>query len=151
MEQQEIYRTAQEYLTQEGCLREAAGAVGRYPRVSDFESSRYIHVEKPTTGINGNSAHSFDLSGGALAQRIGEEFESETMAERGVIVASEPDACIKGAKLLEATGVDGLQFLMATETAGHEAFMKSIEISDKYVIPEFRKKNKGPREPNCPI
>ena len=96
-------------------------------------------MEKPTTGINGNSAHSFDLSGGALAQRIGEEFESETMAERGVIVASEPDACIKGAKLLEATGVDGLQFLMATETAGHEAFIRNVQRKINSVKPEVRK------------
>ena len=73
------------------------------------------------------------------------------MAERGVIVANEPGACIKGAKLHEVTGVDGLQFLMATETVGHEAFMKSIGIFGKYVVPEFRKKNKGPCEPNCPI
>ena len=86
-----------------------------------------------------------------MALRIGEEFESETMAERGVIVASEPDACIKGAKLHEATGVDGLQSLMATETVGHEAFMTSIGIFGKYVVPEFRKENKGPREPNCLI
>ena len=60
--------------------------------ISNF--SRYIDVNKPTAGTNGNSAHSFDLSGGALAQKIWEEFDSETMAERGVIVAGDPDACI---------------------------------------------------------
>ena len=73
------------------------------------------------------------------------------MAERGVIVDSDPDACIKGAKLHEATGVDDLRFLMATETVGHEAVINSIEMFVKYVIPGFRKKNKGPNEPNCPV
>ena len=117
--------------------------------ISNF--SRYIDVNKPTAGTNGNSAHSFDLSGGALAQKIWEEFDSETMAERGVIVAGGPDACIKGAKLHEATGVDELQFLMATETVGHEAVMKSIEMFGQYVIPEFRKNSKDLPEPNCPL
>ena len=70
------------------------------------------------------------------------------MAERGVIVAGDPDACIKGAKLHEATGVDELQFLMATETVGHEAVMKSIEMFGQYVIPEFRKNSKDLPEPN---
>jgi hypothetical protein len=47
--------------------------------------------------------------------------------------------------------VDELQFLMATETVGHEAVMKSIEMFGKYVLPEFRKNNPGPTEPNCPL
>ena len=113
--------------------------------------ARYVDVDKTATATNGNSANSFDLSGGGLAQKIWEEFDSETMAERGVIVAGDPEACIRGAKLHEATGVDELQFLMATETVGHEAVMKSIEMFGKYVLPEFRKNNLGPKEPNCPL
>jgi alkanesulfonate monooxygenase SsuD/methylene tetrahydromethanopterin reductase-like flavin-dependent oxidoreductase (luciferase family) len=113
--------------------------------------ARYVDVDKTPTATNGNSANSFDLSGGGLAQKIWEEFDSETMAERGVIVAGDPEACIRGAKLHEATGVDELQFLMATETVGHEAVMKSIEMFGKYVLPEFRKNNPGPTEPNCPL
>jgi alkanesulfonate monooxygenase SsuD/methylene tetrahydromethanopterin reductase-like flavin-dependent oxidoreductase (luciferase family) len=113
--------------------------------------ARYVDVDKTPTATNGNSANSFDLSGGGLAQKIWEEFDSETMAERGVIVAGDPEACIRGAKLHEATGVDELQFLMATETVGHEAVMKSIEMFGKYVLPEFRKNNPGPKEPNCPL
>ena len=113
--------------------------------------ARYVDVDKTPTATNGNSANSFDLSGGGLAQKIWEEFDSETMAERGVIVAGDPEACIRGAKLHEATGVDQLQFLMATETVGHESVMKSIEMFGKYVLPEFRKNNPGPTEPNCPL
>jgi alkanesulfonate monooxygenase SsuD/methylene tetrahydromethanopterin reductase-like flavin-dependent oxidoreductase (luciferase family) len=113
--------------------------------------ARYVDVDKTPTATNGNSANSFDLSGGGLAQKIWEEFDSETMAERGVIVAGDPEACIRGAKLHEATGVDELQFLMATETVGHESVMKSIEMFGKYVLPEFRKNNPGPTEPNCPL
>ena len=100
--------------------------------------------------IDGNSAVSLDLSGGDLAQKVWEQFDAATMAERGVIVAGDPEACIKGAKLHEATGIDELQFLMATETVDHNTTMKSIEMFGKHVIPEFRNGNE-PKEPNCPL
>ena len=116
--------------------------------ISNF--ARYVDVEKAHQGSNGNSSVSFDLSGGGLAQKIWEQFDSETMAERGVIVAGDPEACIKGARLHEATGVDELQFLMATETIDHATVMKSIEMFGKHVIPEFRNGN-DPKEPNCPL
>lgn len=113
--------------------------------------ARYIEVDKEATNTNGNSAHSLDLSGGALAQKIWEEFDSATMAERGVIVAGDPEACIKGARLHESTGVDELQFLMATEIVDHAAVMKSIEMFGKHVIPEFRKNEKASAAPECPL
>jgi alkanesulfonate monooxygenase SsuD/methylene tetrahydromethanopterin reductase-like flavin-dependent oxidoreductase (luciferase family) len=116
--------------------------------VSNF--ARYIDVDKANQGSNGNSANSFDLSGGALAQKIWEEFDSATIAERGVIVAGDPEACIKGARLHEATGVDELQFLMATETVDHATVMKSIEMFGKHVIPAFRDGN-DPKAPDCPL
>ena len=47
-------------------------------------------------------------------------------------------ACIKAARLHEETGVDQLQFLMATETVPHKKVMESIEMFGKHVIPAFR-------------
>ena len=108
--------------------------------------SRYMEVEKPdeAQSSNGGSGSNLDLSGGsALAQKIWEEFDAETMAERGIIVAGDPESCIAAAKLHEATGVDQLQFLMATETVDHAAVMKSIEMFGKHVIPEFKKADKA--------
>ena len=64
--------------------------------------------------------------------------DSDTLAERGVIVAGDPESCINAVKLHEATGVDQVQFLMATETIGHEQVMKSIELFGKHVIPAFK-------------
>ena len=85
------------------------------------------------------SSGAVDLSGGtALAQKIWEEFDADTLAERGVIVAGDPDSCIKAAKLHEATGVDQIQFLMVTETVAHDQVMESIELFGKQVIPAFR-------------
>ena len=105
--------------------------------------SRYVNV--PTQGSNGGSG--LDLSGGsALAQKVWEEFDAATMAERGIIVAGDPESCIKAARLHEATGVDQLQFLMATETIGHEKVMESIEMFGKYVIPEFKKSGQATPE-----
>ena len=102
--------------------------------------SRYVNVEAQPEGVNGGSAPGLDLSGGnALAQRIWEEFDADTMAERGIIVAGDPESCIKAVKVHEATGVDQLQFLLATETIGHQDVMKSIEMFGKHVIPAFKK------------
>ena len=61
------------------------------------------------------------------------------MAERGIIVAGDPESCIEAVKLHEATGVDQLQFLMATETVDHQNVLKSIEMFGKHVIPAFKK------------
>jgi len=98
--------------------------------------SRYIKVEQVTDG----SVTQFDLSGGnALAHRIWEELDAHTLVERAVTVAGDPESCIKAVKVHEATGVDQVQFLMATETIPHEKVMKSIELFGKHVIPAFRK------------
>ena len=64
--------------------------------------------------------------------------DADTLAERGVIVAGDPESCINAVKLHEATGVDQVQFLMATETIDHANVMKSIELFGKHVIPAFK-------------
>ena len=78
-----------------------------------------------------------------LAQKIWEEFDAQTMAERAIIVAGDPASCIEAVKIHEATGVDQIQFLMATETIGHKDVMKSIEMFGKHVIPAFKKESQG--------
>ena len=98
--------------------------------------ARYIDVKEVA---DGGAATQFDLSGGsALAQKIWEEMDADTLADRGVIVAGDPESCINAVKLHQATGVDQVQFLMATETVGHGQVMQSIELFGKYVIPAFR-------------
>ena len=103
--------------------------------------SRFVEVKNPdeSQSSNGGSGSDLDLSGGsALAQKIWEEFDADTMSERGIIVAGDPESCIAACKIHEATGVDQLQFLMATETVDHAKVMKSIEMFGKHVIPAFR-------------
>lgn len=84
---------------------------------------------------------SLDLSGGSaqIAQAIWNQFDADTLAERGVIVAGDPESCLKTIRLHESLGVDQLQFLMATETVPHAKVMSSIEMFGKHVIPELNK------------
>ena len=65
--------------------------------------------------------------------------DPKTLVDRGVIVAGDPQSCIDAIKIHEATGVDQMQFLMATETIDHAQVMKSIELFGKHVIPAFEK------------
>ena len=109
---------------------------GGVPEHLQQNFSRYIEV---ATDENAGAAGAVDLSGGtALAQKIWEEFDADTLADRGVIVAGDPDSCVKAAKLHEATGIDQLQFLMATETVAHDKVMESIELFGKQVLPHFK-------------
>ena len=85
--------------------------------------ARYIDVKEVSEE---GAATQFDLSGGTgLAQRIWEDMDADTPADRAVIVAGDPQSCIDAVKMHEATGVDQVQFLMQTETIGHEEVMKS--------------------------
>jgi alkanesulfonate monooxygenase SsuD/methylene tetrahydromethanopterin reductase-like flavin-dependent oxidoreductase (luciferase family) len=97
--------------------------------------ARYIK----TDGANG--APEVDLSGGSgqIAAAIWNQFDADTLVERGVLVAGDPESCLKAISLHESVGVDELQFLMATETIPHDKVMSSIEMFGKYVIPEVKK------------
>lgn len=82
-----------------------------------------------------------DLSGGSgqIAQQIWNQFDADTLADRGVTVSGDPQSCLQAIRIHESIGVDQLQFLMATETIPHDKVMSSIELFGKYVIPELKK------------
>jgi hypothetical protein len=104
--------------------------------------ARYLKKDELSTG----EAPEVDLSGGsgAIAQAIWNQLDADTLAERGVIVAGDPESCLKAIRMHESVGVDQLQFLMATETIAHEQVMKSIALFGQYVIPELRQTNQTP-------
>ena len=111
---------------------------GGVPEHLEHNFARYVASDAGKDPGQGNGF--LDLSGGgALVQKVWEQMDADTLADRGVIVAGDPESCIRAARLHEETGVDQLQFLMATETIGHEQVMKSIEMFGKQVIPEFKK------------
>ena len=93
-----------------------------------------------TEGAEG--APEVDLSGGSgqIATALWNQIDADTLVERGVLVAGDPDSCLKSIAIHEAVGVDELQFLMATETVPHDKVMSSIELFGTHVIPELRKR-----------
>jgi alkanesulfonate monooxygenase SsuD/methylene tetrahydromethanopterin reductase-like flavin-dependent oxidoreductase (luciferase family) len=98
--------------------------------------ARYLKTE----GTAG--APEVDLSGGSgqIASALWNQIDADTLVERGVLVAGDPESCLASIAIHEAAGVDELQFLMATETVPHDKVMSSIEMFGTHVIPELRKK-----------
>jgi alkanesulfonate monooxygenase SsuD/methylene tetrahydromethanopterin reductase-like flavin-dependent oxidoreductase (luciferase family) len=96
--------------------------------------ARYLKNEE-------TEAAGVDLSGGSaqIAQAVWNQFDADTLADRGVTVSGDPESCLNAIRIHESHGVDQLQFLMATETIPHEKVMSSIELFGKHVIPELKK------------
>jgi alkanesulfonate monooxygenase SsuD/methylene tetrahydromethanopterin reductase-like flavin-dependent oxidoreductase (luciferase family) len=109
---------------------------GGVPEHLQANFARYIKKE-----AGADTDAGVDLSGGSaqIAQAIWNQFDADTLVERGVLVAGDPESCLKAIRIHEAIGVDQLQFLMATETIPHDKVMSSIELFGKYVIPELKK------------
>ena len=98
--------------------------------------SRYVALEGETEA----KENILDYSGGAaIANKIWDELDAETLCDRAVVIAGNPDSCIEALKKHEATGIDQMMIMMQTETIPHEKVMESIELFGKYVIPEFKK------------
>ena len=106
---------------------------GGVPEHLQANFARYIKGEEQAdVGV--------DLSGGSaqIAHQVWNQFDADTLADRGVTVSGDPESCLNAIRIHEAIGVDQLQFLIATETIPHEKVMSSIELFGKYVIPELK-------------
>jgi alkanesulfonate monooxygenase SsuD/methylene tetrahydromethanopterin reductase-like flavin-dependent oxidoreductase (luciferase family) len=107
---------------------------GGVPEHLEANFARYLKPEGDDTDVG------VDLSGGSaqIAHAVWNQFDADTLAERGVTVSGDPESCLQAIRIHESCGVDQLQFLMATETVPHEKAMSSIEMFGKYVIPELK-------------
>ena len=85
-----------------------ARLVEQWGGVPDHLQENFARYVAADAGKDPGSGNGFvDLSGGgALVQRVWEDMDADTLADRGVIVAGDPDSCIRAAKLHEDTGVD---------------------------------------------
>ena len=81
---------------------------------------------------------SLDSGPGAARAAIA-QLDANTLADRGVIIAGNPESCIKAVQMYEDIGVDQVMMIMQTETIPHERVMESIELFGKEVIPVFSK------------
>ena len=96
--------------------------------------SRYVEVDEGQT-----PEEVLDLSGGgAIAHKVWNDLDADTLADRAVVIAGDPDSCIEALKKHEATGIDQMMIMMQTETIPHEKVMRSIELFGEHVIPEFK-------------
>ena len=101
---------------------------GRWIRQSDD-----AHIEQAAqAGI------SLDSGPGAARAAIS-QLDADTLSDRGVIIAGNPESCINTIKKYDDIGVDMVSMVMQTETIPHERAMESIELFGKNVIPAFRK------------
>ena len=76
-------------------------------------------------------------SGPGAARAAVAELDSKVLADRGVIIAGNPESCITTIQMYEDIGVDQVMLIMQTETIPHEKVMESIELYGKEVIPAF--------------
>ena len=78
-------------------------------------------------------------SGPGAARAAFAQMDADTLCERGVIIAGDPESCIRGVQLYEDIGVDQVILIMQTETIPHERVLQSIEMFGKRVLPAFGK------------
>jgi alkanesulfonate monooxygenase SsuD/methylene tetrahydromethanopterin reductase-like flavin-dependent oxidoreductase (luciferase family) len=82
-------------------------------------------------------------SGPGAARAAVAQLDANTLADRGVIIAGDPQSCIKAVKMYEEIGVDQVMLIMQTETIPHQKVMGSIELFGKQVIPAFTQAKVG--------
>ncbi len=109
---------------------------GGVPEHLKANFSRYVDVDESEE----MKEDILDYSGGsAIAHQIWKDLDADTLCDRAVVIAGNPDSCIEALKKHEAIGIDQMMIMMQTETVPHEKVMESIELFGKYVIPEFKK------------
>ena len=102
----------------------------RWLKVSDGDQQDQAAEQDGVLSLEG--ARSAALS--AITQ-----LDADTLCDRGVIIAGDPDSCINAIKLYEDCGLDQIMMMMQTETVPHEKVMQSIEMFGKYVLPTFQR------------
>ncbi len=75
---------------------------------------------------------------GQIASALWNQIDADTLVDRGVLVAGDPESCLRSIAIHEEAGVDELQFLMATETVPHDKVMASVELFRRHVIPKLK-------------
>jgi alkanesulfonate monooxygenase SsuD/methylene tetrahydromethanopterin reductase-like flavin-dependent oxidoreductase (luciferase family) len=89
---------------------------------------------------------SLDSGPGAARAAFG-QMDPDTLCERGIIIAGDPESCIRGVRLYEDAGVDQVISIMQTEIIPHERAMSSIEMFGKHVIPACRAESRAKAVP----
>ena len=65
-------------------------------------------------------------------------FDRDTLSDRGVIIAGDPDSCKEGVRMHQNAGEDQILMLMQLDTIPHEEVINSIKLFGTEVLPEFK-------------
>ena len=78
-----------------------------------------------------------DLGGGGVPRAMLGGLPADLLCERGVIVAGDPDSCIRSVRRHEEIGADQTLLIMQSDQIPHEKVMRSIKLFGEQVIPAF--------------
>ena len=112
---------------------------GGIPEYLKAEFGRWIHQSDAAIKEQAIQAGVSPDTGPWAARTAFAQLDANTLADRGVIVAGNPQSCIDTVKKYEDIGVDMLSMVMQTETVPHQQVMESIELFGKEVIPACRR------------
>ena len=68
---------------------------------------------------------------------------TDQMCDTGVVIAGDPETCIKGIKQHQEVGIDQMMLLVQTPLIPHEKIVKSLHLLGKYVLPKFREEQQA--------
>lgn len=124
-----------------GAYEELLEAWGGVPDHLSADFSRWLRQsDEEHQQLAEDVGLSLDAGPGAARTAIA-QLDGKTLSDRGVIIAGNPESCIKTCQMYEDIGVDQVMLIMQTETIPHEQVMASIEKFGKEVIPHFRNGN----------
>ena len=123
-----------------------AGRVGAYEELLDAWGGVPDHLQadfgrwlRQSDGAHQAQAAEVGISldsGPGAARAAIAQLDANTLADRGVIIAGDPDSCVKAIQMYEEIGVDQVMMITQTETIPHEKVMSSIEMFGKEVFPK---------------
>ena len=126
-----------------GAYEELLEAWGGVPDHLQADFGRWIRQSDEAHKEQAEQAGvSLDSGPGAARAAIA-ELDPNTLADRGVIIAGDPDSCAKAIQMYEDIGVDQVIMIIQTESIPHEKVMSSIELFGKEVFPRFREADKA--------
>ena len=124
-----------------GAYEELLEAWGGVPEHLSADFSRWLRQsDEEHQQLAQDVGLSLDAGPGAARAAIA-QLDGKTLSDRGVIIAGNPESCIKTCQMYEDIGVDQVMLIMQTETIPHEKVMGSIGKFGKEVIPHFRNGN----------
>ena len=126
-----------------GAYEELLEAWGGVPDLLQADFGRWLRQSDDAHKAQAEqSGLSLDAGPGAARAAIA-QLDANTLADRAVIIAGNPESCAKAIMMYEDIDVDQVMMIVQTETIPHEKAMASIEKFGKEVFPLVREMEKA--------